>query len=126
MAGTEERSRLRRFGFTVGTAFAIAAVVFAWQEVPRASAALAALGGYLLFCAAVVPGMLRSLEWLWRGAGRAARWVCARAAKALILIFPATRRTVRMRLQSSGEPAGKLVPQESLASQESRDIERTF
>jgi hypothetical protein len=111
MAGTEELSRLRRFGFSVGTAFAAAAVVFAWQQVPRASAALAALGGYLLFWAAVSPGMLRSFEWAWLGAGRAARWIYTRAAQGLIYLVRAARRGLR--LPRRGEPAQGLVPQES-------------
>ena len=70
MALVSELPRLRRFGFTVGTAFAVAAIFFAWQEVPRASAALAALGGYLLLWAALRPRMLRSFEWAWVGAVR--------------------------------------------------------
>src|SRR5262245_55292571 len=109
----DQTRRLRRFGFTVGTAFGVAAAFFAWQQVPRASAALAALGGYLLFWGGIRPAMLRSLEWAWRGAGRALGWINTRAALVLIFFLMVAPLGILSRLLGRDPLGRRLVPEKA-------------
>jgi hypothetical protein len=83
----EEVEKERLFGLTVGTAAGIAAVVFAWQGVPRASAVLAGLGAFLLLSGVLWPRRLRTLERVWRGAGEALGWFNGRLVLALAFLL---------------------------------------
>jgi len=78
MDDLKDAARLRRFGFAVGSAAAMAALAFAWQELPRAAAALGAAAAFLLLAGAVRPGFLRPIEWAWTGFGRGLGWLNTR------------------------------------------------
>jgi hypothetical protein len=61
----------RRFGFTVGPAFMLLAVVLAWRDRTLAAAVTAGLGAVLVLAALLVPGRLGPVFRAWMGLAHA-------------------------------------------------------
>lgn len=84
-----ERTRLRRFGLTVGLAFGVVAALIFWRH--RAWLPLpgpfAGLGAALLLLAAVAPRVLRPIEWAWMQLANALGWVMTRVILGLIFLL---------------------------------------
>jgi hypothetical protein len=70
------RSRLtaeqgRRFGLTVGTAFAVFAAIAWWRAHPTVATVLASLGGALILAGLAIPTRLGPVERAWMGLAHA-------------------------------------------------------
>lgn len=57
----------RKFGFTVGIAFAVFAAIAYWRGHPLSWKVFAALGGTLLAAGAIIPTLLGPVERAWMG-----------------------------------------------------------
>jgi len=91
------RRRLRSFGLTVGTAFAVLGALLLWRQ--RASGPpLGALGALLLLLAALLPGALRPVERVWMRAATAMGWVMTRVILGLIFLLVFTPAGLVLRL----------------------------
>ena len=70
------RSRLtaaegRRFGLTVGAAFAVFAGIAGWRAHPTTATVLGSLGGLLILSGLLIPTMLGPVERAWMGLAHA-------------------------------------------------------
>ena len=84
-----ERTRLRRFGVTVGLAFWVLGALLLWRH--RAWLPLPALfgglGAALLLLGGLAPALLRPIEWAWMKLANALGWVMTRVVLGLIFLL---------------------------------------
>jgi multisubunit Na+/H+ antiporter MnhG subunit len=87
---TISKSELRKFGLTVGAAFALIGAVSWHRGHPVSASALSILGTFLVIMAVVAPAWLRPVQRLWMAAASVLGQVNARLLLTVLFYFVIT------------------------------------
>ena len=88
----------RRFGFTVGTAFGLLAVIGLWRGHLVVPGVLAAAGGCLVLAALAIPGRLGPVYRIWMGGAHAISRVTTPIFLGIVYLLVLTPAGLLMRL----------------------------
>lgn len=125
------RAEGRKFGLTVGTAFAVLGGVATWRGHPVPAAVFAALGGLLILAGLILPGRLGPVHRAWMGLAHAISKVTTPIVLGVIYFVVLAPVGVMMRLFGRNPIAppvrdGSFWMLRSEAGHRRSDLERQF